>query len=155
MYDLPTCLSAVSDFLAGLEGVERAQIGVPQGLLKRLEAAVIVGPILHINKAGSLLLQRDISFHCAFAYAVGGEEWNAEVALALAIDDLARQFYATRGRPGIPGTGLFNKAATGVVSGILDTQVMAGDTYPMILGEEVRQYPFILRLTQQQNLSEF
>lgn len=154
MFDLPSALQAVEDFLAGIDGVERAQTGIPTGLEQRLEAAVIVGAIQTQNKAGSLLLQRSIQFNCAFGYAVAGEETNAEIVLAGAIDDLTAQFYTTRGRPGVPGTGLFNEAATGVVSGTLDLEVSAGDNYPMLLGEEVRQYPFILNLTQQQSLGD-
>ena len=155
MYDLLAVLDAAETLLASLTGVQRAQVGIPMALSQQLEAAVILGPITNRNKAGNSLLQREISLYCALAYAVGGEEGDAEMALAAAVDDLTIRFYVTRGKPGVPGIGLFNEAATGVTTGELDLEVSAGPNYPMIAGEEIRQFPFVLRVTQQANITDF
>src|SRR5215204_2043316 len=81
MYDLLAVLDAAETLLASLTGVQRAQVGIPMALSQQLEAAVILGPITNRNKAGNSLLQREISLYCALAYAVGGEEGDAEMAL--------------------------------------------------------------------------
>lgn len=154
MYDLPAMLDAVNDLLANLTGVEHSQIGVPLALEQRLEAWVTVGPIANQNKSVTLL-QREVNCVCGLGYTVGGEEDQAELALATAIDDLTATFYRTRGRAGVPGTGVFNEDLTGVISGALELEVAGAADYLLRAGEELRQYAFILRLTQQANVTDF
>jgi hypothetical protein len=135
-------INEIRDMLLSIVGLE-VHVGVPESYSTTTTAVLTFGGQRVYQKTVGSFWQRDARFFVGFCYAVEGAEETAELAIGNYVDELIRKVIAKR-----------NELATTGQANNVTLEVGLGDTpdYQAQLGVEVRVYPAVITVTQQEQI---
>lgn len=114
---------------------------VPESISEQLTGYVTLADINVIDKNNGLL-QLDANYRVIFAYRISGNEAGGENGIAAAVVSFINGFYVDR-KTDLNGT---------VESATINLSLGGAREYAVYAGQEFREYPIIVGITQTQNL---
>lgn len=134
-FDAPAVANALLSVLQDLEALDSSQIGAPEDVGTRVAAYVTMGSHSKVPKTTGTT-RRETRFMVMFLYRVGSNETAAELALMGVVDDFMAALDADR-------------TLGGVVKALeAESQLADEPSYVLRAGQEYREYPVLVMVTQ-------
>lgn len=139
-FDAAAPLSAIVTLLQGVAGVQHVRTGAPKSLSYQASAYVTLGGF-DLGERATGCLSRPLRYFVGLGYATSDDEAavaTAESTIAGWLDDFSRALYADRSLGG-------TVSSARIVGGLGDDP-----RYQVYGGEEVRVYPLLIEVMQEQ-----
>lgn len=137
-FDAPAVLEAIRAFAAGATGFT-ITIGPPEGFGRAASGYVDLGALPVVDRAAGGLVERTGEFLLILGYRVKGAEAGAVQAIATALDELQRAYYAS-------------DRTFGGVAVSSSAEFLERPTWEDIVGLEYRLYPIVFLVKQRESL---
>jgi len=151
-WDTPAALAGLAQLVRTIPGQLLVTVGAPESLTSNVQAYLQVGPS-EIMARSTEVYRAATDLIVTFGYAVAGAEQTAEEALADALNELDRRVLQNR-KGSVTGNTL---TVTAMLDGSVESMdppapVAGFPDFALFAGQEVRLYPRVVRVYQEETI---